>query len=337
MIPHRPRNHKLLRLAAVLATAAGVIGAGVALAAPPWTNGAHADASQSSIGLIAVDVDTTGNTATSLGPTDTCVRIEPGASVVVDVVVDAIPADRPLTAFQFDLLYDPAIVNVAANDPAMLLAANAGSDPYNVSESVPGSDGDFVVGILDAGFSPGETGPGVLSRLTLTAVGSGVTSLSLAQILVLDNVNKEIPIRALAAALVAVGKDCPSAVPTPITTSPGTQPTPGVQPGQTPGEGTTPEADTGTPGAEGTPTTLPGTGGTPTTGTGTPAQGETPGTSGSPGPPGTPAAGGDGIDSGDDSDGGGIGAWIAAPIAAGVLTLLAAGYVGFRRLRGRAT
>ena len=52
----------------------------------------------------------------------------------------------------------------------------------------------------------------------------------------------------------------------------------------------------------------------------------------------TPAAGGAGLDTaGDDSDGGGIGAWIAAPIAAGVLALLAAGYIAFRRIRKRAT
>ena len=232
MIPHRLRNPKLLRLVVIVAAAAGVF------AAAPWTDGAQANDSDSAIGLIAVDVNTAGNTATSLGLTDTCVRIEPGATVVVDIVVDAIPTDRPMTAFQLELLYDPAIVNVTANDVAMLLATNADFNPQYVGNPLPDTDGDFLVAVADFTMSPGDTGPGVLSRITLSAVGSGVTNLSPAGIDIRDDHNKVIPVQALAAADVAVGQKCPAEAPTTTTTPPAGQPTPG-----TPPDGTTDDGD----------------------------------------------------------------------------------------------
>jgi len=175
-------------------------------------NGGEATHSQTTIDLVAVDPNIAGNTATSLGSQDICLEVAAGATVEVDVTVSAIPSERPLTAFQLDLFYDLNIVNVTTANVAMLLGVNEGSNVIPaLSDSVPDSDGAFQSAALDLSTSAGETGPGVLSRITLKAVGTGITVLSpnQSEVLVLDDYNEEIPVNALAASYLAVGVPCP--------------------------------------------------------------------------------------------------------------------------------
>jgi len=68
--------------------------------------------SQSSIQLVAMDADPAGNTATSLGHLDPCVRAEPGSEVTVDLVVDSVPEDRPFLGFQIEVVYEPTVLEV---------------------------------------------------------------------------------------------------------------------------------------------------------------------------------------------------------------------------------
>ena len=59
---------------------------------------------KSTINLVAVDAVTDGNTKTSLGPRDTCVRTEQGSKVTVDVIVDSVPQDRPAIELNRDVM-----------------------------------------------------------------------------------------------------------------------------------------------------------------------------------------------------------------------------------------
>jgi len=304
------------RTAAGLSLLLAVIVSATLIAIVGGVNGGEATHSQAAIDLLAVDPDIAGNTATSLGSQDICLEVAAGATVEVDVTVSAIPPDRPLTAFQFDLFYDLRIVNVTAVNVGMLLGANEGSNALPaLSDPVPDSDGGFQSAALDLSASPGETGPGVLSRLKLKAVGTGVTVLSPNQheVLVLDDYNEEIPVSALGPSYLAVGVPCPGGDDRPpVLTEPVFAPTPG--PGVTPDEPD--QSPTGTPQGSATPPVS-----TTPSGSATPVLGE----NGNPG-----------VDTPKEDDGG-IGAWIIAPIGAAVLALGGAGYAVLRRRRGRST
>ena len=236
-------DRRLARVAALC----GVIITGAAIAGGLhlWRGGgAQADHSASEVTLVAVDVNTSDNTATSLGALDSCVQIAANASVDVDIIVDAIPADRPLTAFQFNLFYDPAIVNVTAVNHEMLLAANEFQPLAVLTNPVPDSDGDFLVAINDITFNQ-ESGPGVLARITLAAKGGGVSNLSAIHIDLRDDHNESIPVQSTGAANLAVGSACPAEAPTPVTTPPERPPggqSPTAAPGTTPATGGTPDS-----------------------------------------------------------------------------------------------
>lgn len=152
-------------------------------------------------------MDTTGNNTVAcagqgcqpgtLGSIQDCgVIATVGGTLTVDIVVNAIPntdqtvsgAGPNIQGFDMDLIYDPLIVSVSA------LPANAGSGgpPGNLgmeyagtpggshssnTESVPSSDGDFFMGEIDFGAN-GESGPGILMRLTLSGVANGQSSLA---------------------------------------------------------------------------------------------------------------------------------------------------------------
>ncbi|MCH8345552.1 MAG: hypothetical protein IIC87_01330 [Chloroflexi bacterium] len=166
-----------------------VLGSIVTTTAPPP---ASADTVAADV-QIGIDTDTAGNTATSLGSQETCSAIAVvGDTLEIDVVVTGIPPYDPITnsggvaGFQFDVLYDPAVVNVIGWDADMMLAANGDpiwfsvTDPASASE--PDADGDFFVAQADLSVNL-ESGDGVLIRITLQAVGVGTSILDLTEIL----------------------------------------------------------------------------------------------------------------------------------------------------------
>ena len=211
--------------------------------------------SASTISVAAIDVDVTGNAATVVGPTEACRRVEPGATVDVDLIVNQIPPDRPLTAIQFTVFYDAAVVNVIARDANLLLSAIPDSSGITFpafTDPVPDADGGFQAAGIDFSPTARETGPGVLGRLTLKAVAPGLSILSpnanTETLLVFDDLNEQIPIDTVAAAFLAVGEDCPAEAPPVLSAVPGSLPAPA--------RGFNPPASAATP-AGGTPTPTP--------------------------------------------------------------------------------
>jgi hypothetical protein len=108
-----------------------------------------------------------------------------GATIQVDIVVAGVPAPVPefspqyggLAGFALEFTYDPTILNVTlVNADHMMLEAAPGSAPLQFSEGTPGTDGSHTVAAADLDGPP-ESGSGVLARLTLEAVASGVTEL----------------------------------------------------------------------------------------------------------------------------------------------------------------
>lgn len=129
---------------------------------------------------IGVDADPTGNTATSLGPIDSCVSVGTGDTFQVDVFVADV---TDLLAWETYFVYDISVLNVDSRDVMMFQAANPGSQVFDVSEALPDLDGRYGLAAVDIAAPPApDSGSGVLARLTLRAVGAGVSPLSLSPI-----------------------------------------------------------------------------------------------------------------------------------------------------------
>lgn len=182
--------------------------------------------SSSTINLIAIDAVPQDNTGTSLGERDFCIRTEVGSTVQVDITVDAIPDDRPILGFGVQLKYDPAIIEVIAADNAYILASSGEFTAFEgLSDPLPDSDGAFAAAIIDASSNQPlganmESGTGVLSRITLKAIATGVSDLTLGSSIeqggyptLLDDQNEIIQVDNAGGAAVAVGQVCPATPP----------------------------------------------------------------------------------------------------------------------------
>lgn len=175
--------------------------------------GARASHSTTTVDRVAIDTNITSNTATAIGALNSCIIVPSiGQTTQVDVVVGpvGVPSDRRLIGVGFEFGYNPAVVNVSGEGHSFLLAANAGSSLFPAGDETlgfPHTDGSFNESTVDIGPLPGsaEAGPGVLSRITLTAVGTGISSLSLASVGLLDMQSETIPIVSTVNATVIVG------------------------------------------------------------------------------------------------------------------------------------
>jgi hypothetical protein len=156
--------------------------AGVVLALAASAGGvvAEGDSAAQEAVTIGVDVEPAGNTATSLGPIDACISVSIGDTFQADIFVTDV-AD--LLAWETYFVYDMSIINIVNRDVMMFQGANAGSSVFDVSEGLPDIDGYYRAAGVDLADPPApDSGSGVLARLTLKAVGPGVSPLSLSPI-----------------------------------------------------------------------------------------------------------------------------------------------------------
>jgi Tol biopolymer transport system component len=164
---------------------------------------------------LDVDMYTAGNTATSLDTLQSCNSIATvGGTLEIDVVVRDVPPYDSATdsgaviAFQFNLLYDPTVVNVTADDPEMMLAAHPDSVFLDLSDPVPDADGDWLGAAIDLGDQQ-ASGDGVLMRVTLEAVGEGTSTLDLDGVIVVAASASPYPIDSILSGELVVGGSCP--------------------------------------------------------------------------------------------------------------------------------
>lgn len=253
---------------------------GLASASPAVISQAQ---SNSTIQIIAIDANPTGNTATSLGPLNACVRTEPGSDVTVDLIVDAVPGPpdvNGIVGFEISVDYSPALLAVSAYDYEYLLAAVGSFEPFEaLGDPVPDTDGTLNISVADLAVNnpdPGsntESGPGVLARITLRAEAAGIATVTPVQDAnhypnIINQQNNATDVDSIAGAQIAIGQDCPvppdstpvarpiphisdiiQATPTPPPA--GTQPTPGATATSAPGTGAA--SGSASPGPSATP------------------------------------------------------------------------------------
>ena len=120
---------------------------------------------------LAIDTDVSGNEGSSLGDLDPCVSVSPGELFDVDLVVRGVP-EPGIAALAADIIYDPAVVSIAAMQSVGLMP-----NAYHASDTAPDSDGDFRIDSVDLELL-GNTGDGALLRLTFEALASGGSTLT---------------------------------------------------------------------------------------------------------------------------------------------------------------
>ncbi|MEX0683181.1 MAG: cohesin domain-containing protein [Dehalococcoidia bacterium] len=217
---------------------------------------AATSAAPAPINRVAVDANSSGNSATAIGATQICVSMSNGASTTIDVIVDSVPPfssnEGGIAGFNFILHYDPARLKVTAYDNEMLLDAGGGTNPFDFTNVVPDTDGNFVVGFADFGSNI-ENGAGVLSRITLEAIGAGTSPLTLTDVALTDG-NTSAPntyvVQNILGGEISIDTACSMGSP-PATFSP--SPTPSATATVTPTPTPTPVGQTPSP----TPTATP--------------------------------------------------------------------------------
>ena len=126
---------------------------------------------------LAVDADPSGNTATSLGPTDECVAVRSGDTVQVDIVITDV---TDLLGWEAYAIYDASVLKLTDRDVKLFLAANTGSNVFDASDAPANANGRYHVGGADIADPPvPDSGSGVLARLTFSALSPGVSLITI--------------------------------------------------------------------------------------------------------------------------------------------------------------
>jgi len=131
---------------------------------------------------LGVDADPSGNTATSLGSIQAARTVACGETFEMDLFIQDV---TDLLAWSVILHYDPSVIRIEGQDVQMFQAANAGSDVLDRSRGDPtlaggGAGGSYDVAAADAAEPAApDSGSGVLARLALAAVGTGVSPADL--------------------------------------------------------------------------------------------------------------------------------------------------------------
>jgi len=122
---------------------------------------------------VGIDADPAGNTATSLGAIDSCIAVKKGDTFEIDLFVTGVDN---LLAWETYFSFDGDVVNVTDRNVQMFLAAGAGSEAWDASDPLPSAGGLYRLGAIDLAKPPAtHNGSGVLARLTLKAVGAGLS------------------------------------------------------------------------------------------------------------------------------------------------------------------
>jgi hypothetical protein len=124
---------------------------------------------------MGIDADPTGNEANSLGEIDLCVSVATGESFDVDIFVADV-AD--LKGWQVTFRYEASVLRVAESDVNLFLTGEPGR-LLDLSDVAPDQDGSYNFAVADMTPGEGRSGSGVLARVTLEAVGTGGSFLTL--------------------------------------------------------------------------------------------------------------------------------------------------------------
>jgi hypothetical protein len=109
-------------------------------------------------------------------------NVEAGQPFIVNVMIDGAVN---LGAFQFDLIYDPAVVTVT--DVALgPFVGSTGRTAQSVGPTIDNRVGTLAFGAFSFGSTAGPAGTGVLATIRFRAEGPGTSALGLQNVVVTD-------------------------------------------------------------------------------------------------------------------------------------------------------
>ena len=160
--------------------------------------------------LLALAVTQVSTPEVGAAAPGTRVRIEPADLVVglneTFVVQVVIEEAANLGAFQFDLTYDPSILQVQEAAVGDFLGST-GQTVVPVGPEVNNAEGRTTFGAASFGGGPGPNGTGVLAIITCIAQGEGSTILGLQEVQVLDTAVNVQPITVEDGRVVVMGAE----------------------------------------------------------------------------------------------------------------------------------
>jgi len=127
---------------------------------------------------MGIDPEVTGNTASTLGTLEDCVRVDvpsPAFDGVSDYDIDVYvqgDTQAPL-AYDAAVSYDATKVHITAPGTSTLIKLPGAS---SLGDALPDADGMFIAGTVYLSGGPGTAGDGALVRLGLDIGGSGVVT-----------------------------------------------------------------------------------------------------------------------------------------------------------------
>lgn len=133
--------------------------------------------------VVGLDLDTAGNTATSLGPIDTCTRVHVGDQFDVDVYVQAVPA---IDGVQASVHYDATVLRPVGREVNLFLGVKPGSKVSALEKPTQGT-GTYLVAGFDLGKDSAEAGSGAAVRITFEALSTGTSALEASDVVMIDD------------------------------------------------------------------------------------------------------------------------------------------------------
>ena len=134
---------------------------------------------------VGLDFDVAGTPANgaynpaSLPQFETCGEVLVGGQISIDFFI--LDVDN-LIAFEADIQFDGQLVEVTSTNTLLFMDSQGGSNITNLSQPTPDSDGLYETAAVEVGNTLGDTGYGVLSRVTFTGLSAGIADISLPNI-----------------------------------------------------------------------------------------------------------------------------------------------------------
>ena len=180
------------------------------------------------------------SSVTSAAGTDALVKVVPasidasvGDTFTVEVVVD--PAGADVYGVQYDLVFDPAVLEAVSQDEGDLLNQN-GAKTFEAANTIKNEDGLLEYGVSRMQVGEGVKDSGTLATITFRVVGKGGSKLELDNVK-LSNPHAEVIPSNVESGICTVDGVMPTSTLTPAETS---TPVHTEEPESTPAATTTP-------------------------------------------------------------------------------------------------
>jgi len=131
---------------------------------------------------LGVDTESEYNIATYVHYDHSCTETT-DSIITMDIWIQDV---NDLIGWQMNLLYDPTILQVIGADVNQFHSAQPGSNVVDLSDPLPDTDGDYLVSALEFGGF-GDSGSGVLARITFARIGDGFSAIDLDQVQLADS------------------------------------------------------------------------------------------------------------------------------------------------------